>query len=133
MKGYTLNINKATYDNTDYRRVIYTSCYTQLVLMNLKKGEEIGNEIHGLDQFIQVVEGKAKVVLNNGETDYDLYEDWAIIIPAGNYHNILNTGDDTLKLYTLYSPPNHLKDTSQPTKAHEVEDHFDGKITEKDI
>src|SRR5674476_166765 len=107
MKGFADNIERITTDNTDYRRVVYTSHYTQLVLMNLKPGEEIGNEVHGLDQFIRVEQGQAKAILNNGQTEYDLQNDWAVIIPAGNYHNIINTGDKDLKLYTLYSPPNH--------------------------
>lgn len=131
MKGYALNIENDTLENTDYRRVVYTSHYTQLVLMSLKPGEEIGNEIHGLDQFIRIEQGKAQVILNNGETVYDLEDDWAVIIPSGTYHNIINTGDNELKLYTLYSPPEHQKDTVQPTKEDEKEEHFDGKTTEK--
>lgn len=130
MKGFTENIEKITLENSDYRRVVYTSHYTQLVLMNLQPGEEIGNEIHGLDQFIRVEQGRAKVVLNNGETEYDLEDDWIVIIPSGNHHNVINTGDSELKLYTLYSPPEHSKDTVQPTKADEKEEHFDGRTTE---
>ena len=130
MKGFAANIEKITTKNSDYRRVIYTSHYTQLVLMSLKAGEEIGNEIHGLDQFIRVEQGQAKVILNNGENEYILKEDWAVIVPAGTYHRVINTGKNELKLYTLYSPPDHLKDTLQPTKADEIEDHFDGKTTE---
>ncbi len=129
MKYFVNNISELTNENSDYRRVIYTTNYTQLVLMSLSPGIEIGNEIHGLDQFIRIESGKAKVVLNNGENEYELKDDWAIIIPAGTYHNLTNIGDSELKLYTLYSPPNHLKDTIQPTKADEVEDKFDGKIT----
>jgi len=129
MKHFVENIAQLTTDNSDYRRVIYTTHYTQLVLMSLPPGIEIGNEIHGLDQFIRVESGKAKVVLNNGESEYELWDDWAIIVPAGTYHNLINTGDSVLKLYTLYSPPNHLKDTVQPTKADEVEDKFDGIIS----
>jgi mannose-6-phosphate isomerase-like protein (cupin superfamily) len=130
MKGFAANIEKITTENTDYRRVVYTSRYTQLVLMSLKAGEEIGNEIHGLDQFIRVEKGQAKIILNNGQTEYVLNEDWAVIVPAGTYHRVINTGTNELKLYTLYSPPDHLKDTLQPTKADEIEDHFDGKTTE---
>lgn len=130
MKGYAKNIKTLTIENTDYRRVIYTSRYSQFVVMSLKPGEDIKNEIHGLDQFIRVEEGQAKVILNNGETEYDLQDDWAVIVPAGTYHHVINTGDKNLKLYTLYSPPDHLKDTVQPTKADEKEDHFDGKTTE---
>src|SRR5665647_57850 len=122
MKGFASNLGELTKENSDYRRVLYTSHYTQLVLMSLNPGEEIGNEIHGLDQFIRVEQGQAKVILNNGETKYDLQDGWAVIIPAGNFHNVINTGDTELKLYTLYSPPAHLKDTLQPTKADEKED-----------
>ena len=130
MKYFIGNIEEQIQQNTDYRRVVYTSHYTQLVLMSLKPGVEIGNEIHGLDQFIRVESGKAKVVLNNGESEHEMTDNWAVIVPAGTFHNIINTGDTELNLYTLYSPPNHLKDTLQPTKADEVEDHFNGKITE---
>ena len=130
MKYFIGNIEEQTQQNTDYRRVVYTSHYTQLVLMSLKPGVEIGNEIHGLDQFIRVESGKAKVILNNGESEHEMTDNWAVIIPAGTFHNIINTGDTELKLYTLYSPPNHLKDTLQPTKADEVEERFDGKNTE---
>ena len=127
MKYFIENIEELTQKNDDYRRVIYTSHYTQLVLMSLKPGEEIGNEVHGLDQFIRIEEGSGKVVLNNGETEQEMTADWAVIVPAGTFHNVINTGDTELKLYTLYSPPDHLKDTLQPTKADEVEDHFDGR------
>lgn len=130
MKGFAVNLEKVTIENPDYRRVIYTARYSQLVLMNIKKGEEIGNEIHGLDQFIRIEQGQAKVILNNGETTYDLQDGWAIVIPAGTYHHVLNTGEGDLKLYTLYSPPDHLKDTLQQKKADEKEDHFDGITTE---
>lgn len=98
--------------------------------MSLKPGEDIGNEIHGLDQFIRIEKGRAKVILNNGETEYDLEENWAVIVPAGIRHHVVNVGDNELKLYTIYSPPEHLKNTLQPTKMDEKEDHFDGKITE---
>jgi mannose-6-phosphate isomerase-like protein (cupin superfamily) len=124
MKYFVKNLEKLTNKNSDYRRVIHTTHYTQLVLMNLPPGVEIGNEIHGLDQFIRVESGTAKVVLNNGE--YELSDGWAVIVPAGTYHNVTNIGDSDLKLYTLYSPPNHLKDTLQPTKADEIKDQFDG-------
>jgi mannose-6-phosphate isomerase-like protein (cupin superfamily) len=130
MKGYAANIEKITVENTDYRRVIYTGHYTQLVVMSLKPGEEIGNELHGLDQFIRVESGQAKAILNNGETEYDLEDDWAVIVPAGTWHNIINTGEKELKLYSLYSPPEHRHDVVQPTKADEREEHFTGKVSE---
>ena len=130
MKGFAIDIEEETLKNTAYRKVLYTARYTQLVVMSLKPGEEIGNEIHGLDQFIRFEQGTGKVILNNGETEYEVSDNWAVIIPAGTYHNVINTGDGELKLYTLYSPPNHQKDVLQPTKADEREEHFDGLTSE---
>jgi len=129
MKGFVTNIEKDTVENNDYRRVIYTGRYTQLVLMSIKPGVEIGNEIHGLDQFIRIEEGQAKLVLNNSE-EQQIEKDSAVIIPAGTWHNVINNGQSDLKLYTLYSPPAHLKDTLQPTKENEIEDQFNGITTE---
>lgn len=130
MSYFVENIETLTTNNTDYRRVIHTTNYTQLVVMSLKPGVEIGNEVHGLDQFIRIETGSAKVILDNGKEEYEVSDDWAVIVPAGTYHNVINTGKTDLKLYTLYSPPDHLKDTVQATKADEVEDHFDGNISE---
>ncbi|MFI5240719.1 MAG: cupin domain-containing protein [Candidatus Saccharimonadia bacterium] len=130
MTVFVTNISEMVKDNSFYRQVVFTSHYTQLVLMSLKPNEEIGNEIHGLDQFIRVEQGHAKVILNNGEIEYELHENWVIIIPAGNYHNVINIGKTELKLTTLYSPPDHLKTTLQKTKADELEDHFDGSVSE---
>lgn len=127
---FVFDLEREAFRNGDYRRVLYTGHYTQLVLMNLEPGVEIGNEIHGLDQFIRLERGSVKAVLNNGESERDLYEGWAIIIPAGTFHNIINTGDVAAKLYTLYSPPAHLRDTVQSTKADEVEDQFNGIVSE---
>ena len=128
--GYTTNIEETTVSNTDYRRVLYTSRYTQLVVMNVKPGGEIGNEVHGLDQFIRIEEGEAKAILDNGAVEYELKDDWAIVIPAGTWHNIINTGKTDLKLYTLYSPPEHEDGVVQPTKADEKEEHFNGRTTD---
>ncbi len=130
MKGYSINIEEETSRNNDYRRVLYTGHYMQLVVMSLNPGEEIGNEIHGLDQFIRVEQGEAKVILQNGETEYTLKDDDIVIIPSGTYHNVINTGDAALKLYTIYAPPEHQKDTVQKMKADEKEEHFDGLTTE---
>ncbi len=127
---FVADIEQLTLENTDYRRVVFTSHYTQLVLMSLEPGVEIGNEIHGLDQFIRVEQGSGRAIINNGEEERDLEADWIIIVPAGTWHNIINTGDQPMKLYTLYSPPEHLRDTVQPTKADEVEDHFNGLVTD---
>lgn len=130
MKGFVVNIEKETLENEYFRKVLYTAKNTQLVLMSIKPGDEIGNELHELDQFIRVEKGKATAILNNGETEYNLEEDHAIIIPAGTWHNIINTGTSDLKLYTLYCPPEHKDGTMHETKEAAVEEHFDGKLTE---
>jgi mannose-6-phosphate isomerase-like protein (cupin superfamily) len=130
MKGYIANIEDETKNNKDYRRVLYTGRYSQLVVMSLEPGEEIGNEIHGLDQFIRIEEGRARVVLNNGEVEKEVEDDWAIVIPAGTWHNVVNTGNEVLKLYTIYSPPEHRDGVVQVTKADEEEEHSDGTVTE---
>ncbi len=127
-KGYVENIEKITLQNTDYRRVLYTSKHTQLVVMNLKPGEEVGEEVHHLDQFIRIEQGKAKIIIN--ATEYLAEDDYAIIIPEGCRHNVINIGNNDLKLYSLYSPPEHLIDTVHPTKADDEEDHWDGKTSE---
>lgn len=128
MKHYFDNIEKAALKNEDYRRVVFTSHYSQLVFMSLEPGEEIGMEVHGLDQFIRVEKGSGKAILD-GET-HVLEDGSAIIVPAGANHNIVNTStSEVMKLYTLYSPPNHILDTLQPTKADEREEHFDGRTS----
>ncbi len=122
------NIEEETLNNTDYRRVVFTGRYMQLVLMSLKAGEEIGNEVHGLDQFIRVEKGQAKLVLNNTE-EFAMTDDFVVIIPAGTWHNVINTGDADLKLYSIYTHPEHKDGVVQPTKADEKEEHFDGITT----
>lgn len=129
MKGFITNIEKETLENTDYRRVLYTAKNSQLVLMNLQPGEEIGEEIHKLDQFIRLEQGEAKLVLNKEDEHIVKAED-AMIIPAGTWHNVINTGDQELKLYSVYAPPEHKDGTVHKTKADEVEEHFDGVTTE---
>ena len=128
MKGYIVNIEEETLKNEDYRRVLYTAKNSQLVLMSIEPGDEIGEETHHLDQFIRIEEGSAKAVLDGVE--HELKDDFAIIIPAGTKHNVINTGDTALKLYSVYSPPEHKDGTVHPTKADEVEEHFDGVTTE---
>lgn len=125
MQHYLGNIEQETLENTDYRRVVFTGNYTQLVLMNIQPGDEIGNEVHGLDQFIRAEKGTGKVVLN-GSDEYELAAEHAVIIPAGMQHNVINTGDEELKLYSLYSMPEHKHGTVHATKADEQEEHFDG-------
>lgn len=129
-KGYVVHIEKETLDNTDYRRVLYTAKHSQLVVMNLQPGEEIGEEAHDhLDQFIRVEEGRARVVLNKTE-EHILEDDFAVIIPAGTCHNVINIGDTPLKLYSIYSPPEHKDGTIHHTKADDTEEHFDGVTSE---
>ncbi|HQU07554.1 MAG: cupin [Parcubacteria group bacterium 21-54-25] len=128
MKGYLTNIEQATKENTDYRRVLYTARHSQLVLMCVMPGEEIGEEVHPLDQFIRVEEGEGKVVLD--DVEHPLREDDAVVIPEGTKHNVINTGTTPLKLYTVYSPPEHKDGTVHSTKANEKEEHFDGVTTE---
>jgi len=128
MRGYITNIEQETLENTDYRRVLYTAKNSQLVLMSIEPGDEIGEEIHELDQFIRLESGSATVVLN-AET-HKVSADSAIIIPAGVKHNVINTGGEILKLYSLYAPPEHKDKTVHITKADEQEEHFDGVTTE---
>lgn len=128
MKGYILQIEKDTLENTDYRRVLYTAKNSQLVLMSIAPGDEIGEEVHGLDQFIRIEKGKAQVILD--DVVHEVQDDYAIVIPAGTKHNVINTGESDLKLYSVYSPPEHKDGTVHKTKADEVEEHFDGVTTE---
>lgn len=128
MKGYILNLEEETINNTDYRRVLYTAHNTQLVLMSINPGDEIGVEVHELDQFIRVEEGTATVMLDGAE--HTLKDDWAVVIPAGAEHNVINTGSEPLKLYSLYSPPEHKHGTVHSTKSDEKEEHFDGITSE---
>ena len=128
MKGYIVNIEQATKENTDYRRVLYTARNSQLVLMRLRPGEEIGEEVHHLDQFIRFETGEGKVVLDGVE--HAVAADTAVVIPQGTRHNVINTGVGDLKLYTVYSPPEHKDGTVHPAKSDEREEHFDGRTTE---
>jgi mannose-6-phosphate isomerase-like protein (cupin superfamily) len=119
MNGYVTNIERDTLANEDYRRVLYTGEYTQLVLMNLRPGEEIGLETHeGHDQFIRIESGKGYVQLDGERRD--LEDGSIVVIPSGAEHNVVNTSDrESLRLYTLYSPPEHPDGTVQHTKAEE--------------
>lgn len=132
MKGYVTNIEKASLENNNFRKVLYTAKNSQLVLMNLKPGEEIGEEVHNLDQFLRVEVGGGKAILDGVE--YELEDSSAVVVPAGTRHNIINTSDENeMKLYTLYSPPNHKDGTTHITKADAMEDegeHFDGVTSE---
>ncbi|HJU64304.1 MAG TPA: cupin domain-containing protein [Gemmatimonadaceae bacterium] len=120
MNGYVTNIERDTLDNEDYRRVLFTGPNTQLVLMTLRPGEEIGEETHEEhDQFIRVEAGTGTVMLDGKRTA--LSDGSAVVIPAGTRHNVVNTSSsDPLRLYTLYSPPEHPDGTVQHTKADET-------------
>lgn len=131
MKGYVININQITKENENFRKVLYTAKNSQLVLMALKPGEEIGEEVHTLDQFFRIEEGEGKIVLDGVE--YEIRDDFAIVVPAGAKHNIINTSTDRMmKLYTIYSPPNHRDGVMHQTKetAEADDETFDGITTE---
>lgn len=128
MKGFVDNIEKLTLENTDYRRVLYTAKNSQLVLMNIKPSDEIGEETHHLDQFIRLEQGLGKAILD--DVEHEIKDDFAIIIPAGTKHNVINTGSEDMKLYSVYSPPEHKDSTIHATKVEEKEEHFDGVTTE---
>ena len=130
MKGYVVDIEKATKENDNFRKVLYTAKNSQLVVMSLKPGEEIGMEVHDLDQFIRIEKGEGKAILDGVE--HKIEDDYAIVIPAGTNHNVINTGDKEMKLYTVYSPPEHKDGVVRKTKAEAEaqEEHFDGTTTE---
>lgn len=118
MNGYVTNIERDTLENDDYRRVLYTGTYMQLVLMTLQPGEEIGLETHaGHDQFIRIEAGTGYAQLDGERRD--LADGSIVVIPDGVEHNVVNTGAEPLRLYTLYSPPEHPDGTVQHTKADE--------------
>lgn len=129
MIGYIINIEKETRENTDYRRVLYTAKNSQLVLMNLAPCDEIGEETHHLDQFLRFEEGDGKVILDG--VSHNVSDGYAVVIPKGTKHNVINIGNTNLKLYSLYSPPEHKDGTVHKTKSDEKEEHFDGKTTEQ--
>ncbi|MCS6956625.1 MAG: cupin domain-containing protein [Patescibacteria group bacterium] len=122
MKTYHSNIEKETLENNFFRKVLFTGSHSQLVVMSLLPGEEIGNEIHeNVDQFFRIEQGQAKIIVNNGEEEFIVGEDEVFIIPAGTWHNVLNIGDKELKLYTIYSPPNHPDGTIHKDKKEAEE------------
>ena len=122
MTGWVGDIEDATLTNDTFRTVLFTGQHVQLTVMRLAPGEEIGLEKHdGLDQFIRVEEGSARVTLGPSPEEvaetHDLSDDWAVIIPGGTWHNVVNTGEGDLKLYSLYTPPEHPDGTVHRTKA----------------
>jgi mannose-6-phosphate isomerase-like protein (cupin superfamily) len=132
MKGFKINIEKASLDNTSFRKVLYTAPHLQLVLMSLLPGEEIGQETHsGTDQFFRIESGEGKCIVD--DTVYIIEEGDVIIVPAGASHNIINTAtQQSLKIYTLYAPPHHKDGIIRRTKkeAETKQEEFDGKTTE---
>ena len=131
MKGFVANIEQLTVGNSDFRRVLYTGKYLQLVLMTLRPGEEIGAEVHeDHDQFFRVESGRGEVEIDGKRTPIE--DDDAVIVPAGARHNVVNTGSEPLALYTLYGPPEHREGVVHATKAQAEaqEEHFDGRTTE---
>lgn len=130
MKGYVQNIDSVTVKNDAFRQVLYTAKNCQLVVMALKPREEIGAEVHELDQFFRVEAGTGEAVLDGVRTA--ISAGFAVLVPAGANHNIINTGSVPLKLYTIYAPPNHRDGVIHRTRADAEADneHFDGKTTE---
>jgi mannose-6-phosphate isomerase-like protein (cupin superfamily) len=132
MKGFHSNIEQDTLNNTDFRKVLYTGQHCQLVLMSLQPGEEIGLEIHAEnDQFLRFEGGEGKCYIDGNE--YDVSDGFAIIVPAGAEHNVVNVSEsEQLKIYTIYSPPHHKDGIVRTTKkdAEEREEDFDGQTTE---
>jgi mannose-6-phosphate isomerase-like protein (cupin superfamily) len=131
MDHFLTDIEEATVKNDNFRKVLFTAHNSQLVLMSLKPGEDIGAETHDLDQFIRVEAGRGTASLNG--KDFPIHDGSALVIPAGTKHNIINSGkDEALKLYTIYSPPEHKDGVVHRTKQDaqaDAEDHFDGKTT----
>ena len=133
MKGFVDDIEKLTTDNSDFRRVLYTGANLQLVLMTLKPGEEIGEEVHDdRDQFFRFESGSGEVFIDGAR--HAVEDDDAVIVPAGARHNVRNSGSEPLQFYTLYGPPEHKDKVVHKSKADAERDHdndhFDGKTTE---
>ena len=128
MLGWVGNIEQMTLENTTFRTVVFTGAHTQLTMMRLAPGEDIGREVHpDRDQFLRLEQGTVRVELGRSEEaieeTHDVAADWAFIVPAGVWHNVVNTGENEVKLYSLYSPPEHPEGTIHRTKrdAEEAE------------
>ncbi|HYN06761.1 MAG TPA: cupin domain-containing protein [Vicinamibacterales bacterium] len=130
MKGFLQDIESLAIKNHQFRRVLYTAKHCQLVVMALRPNEEIGAEVHTLDQFFRVEEGTGEAILDGVRTA--IRAGFAIVVPAGANHNIINTGRVPLKLYTIYAPPNHRDAVVHHTRdeAEDDTEQFDGKTTE---
>lgn len=130
MTGWIDDIEKRTTDNDNFREVLYTGSHLQLTVMSIEVGSEIGWEMHDhLDQFLRIEQGAGEVDLGSSKDTVDetksVEDDWAIIVPAGTWHNVRNTGDVALKLYSIYAPPEHPDGTVHPTKADSDADEHD--------
>jgi mannose-6-phosphate isomerase-like protein (cupin superfamily) len=132
-RGYCDDIEKATVENEDFRRVLYTGEHLQLVLMTFQPGAEIGEEVHpDRDQFFRIEEGEGAIDIDGRENQ--VADDFAVIVPAGARHNVRNTGSQPLRLYTIYGPPEHKDQVVQSTKAEadarHHEEEWQGETTE---
>jgi mannose-6-phosphate isomerase-like protein (cupin superfamily) len=131
VKGFVDNIEQLTEENTLFRKVLYTGHNLQLVLMTLQPGDEIGEEVHDdRDQFFRIEAGAGTIVIDG--VKHQVQADDGIIVPQGARHNVIASGDEPLKLYTIYGPPEHIDGTVHKTKAEadSAHEHFDGKTTE---
>ncbi|KAB3526218.1 cupin domain-containing protein [Alkaliphilus serpentinus] len=125
---FVVNIEEATKENTNFRTALWTGCHLQLTLMSIDVGEDIGLEKHpDVDQFIRIEEGQGLVMMGDSKDNLcfkkEVYDDYAILIPAGTWHNVVNTGCKPLKLYSIYAPPEHPRGTIHETKEDAEEDH----------
>ncbi len=131
MNGYIANIEELSLGNDNFRKVLYTDTKSQLVLMSLLAAEEIGEEVHDVDQFLRIEKGNGTAILNN--VPHEIFDGSVILVPAGTKHNIVNTGPDSMKLYTLYMPPHHKDGIVHKTTAEgeaDRTDDFNGETTE---
>ena len=133
MKGYCDNIERRTVENEDFRRVLYTGDNLQLVLMTLPPGCDIGEEVHeDRDQFFRIEEGEGEIRIDGAANRVE--DDFAVIVPAGARHNVINTGSKPLRLYTIYGPPEHrdgvIHKTKEQAEQDHDNDHWDGETTE---
>ena len=121
MTGWVGNVEEATLENTNFRTVLFTGANLQLTVMRLGPGEEIGVEMHDhLDQFLRIEQGSARVTFGPSadqvDEEHEVEDDWAVVVPGGTWHNVVNTGAGDLKLYSIYAPPEHPPETVHRTK-----------------
>lgn len=118
---YVVDIEELTLDNTNFRTTAWTGSHLQMTLMAIEPGDSIGLEVHSdHDQFLRIEQGEGRVEIGPSAEQlesWEVEEDFAIFVPAGSWHNVTNTGDETLKLYSIYAPPEHAHGTIHQTKA----------------